>query len=444
MPRQVDQQAVAKAFIGNAVKIRGSPLYCEDDERPYTPLSGGPDGKAGVRRNPSQETSRLWCVHDLSVGKAVQCRPRLALRPITLLLREYGGVFLRMGPRVKIFEKEICTMKRLAALFLSLTLLLGLAACGQTQTPAGGSTETPPVESAQPAETNTGAVTVTNGGRELTFDSVPERVVCLNMQMTEMMLTLGLEEHVIYTCYTNAEPIPEMADTFNQIPLLSERYPSLEVLLSTEPDLVLGQRFGFTEDHSGTVETLAEHGVPAYVSTGTLAASESVEDIYQDLRDLGAIFRVEDRAEEVISEMQAKVADIAEKVSTLDEKATVFVVDSIKENEIYTSAKSMETEVIKLAGGISACEGDSDEQWYYVSMETLLEKDPDYILCNDYGSVNAEETIAALKANPALANLDAVKNDRFLTTVLQDVNESVRVADTACRFAQEMYPELFE
>ena len=130
-------------------------------------------------------------------------------------------------------------MKRLAALFLSLTLLLGLAACGQTQTPAGGSTETPPAESAQPAETNTGAVTVTNGGRELTFDSVPERVVCLNMQMTEMMLTLGLEEHVIYTCYTNAEPIPEIADTFNQIPLLSERYPSLEVLLSTEPDLVL-------------------------------------------------------------------------------------------------------------------------------------------------------------------------------------------------------------
>ena len=182
----------------------------------------------------------------------------------------------------------------------------------------------------------------------------------------------------------------------------------------------------------------------SYGSTGTLAASESVEDIYQDLRDLGAIFRVEDRAEEVISEMQAKVADIAEKVSTLDEKATVFVVDSIKENEIYTSAKSMETEVIKLAGGISACEGDSDEQWYYVSMETLLEKDPDYILCNDYGSVNAEDTIAALKANPALANLDAVKNDRFLTTVLQDVNESVRVADTACRFAQEMYPELFE
>ena len=34
-------------------------------------LSGEPDGKTGVRMSPSQETSRLWCVHDLSVGKAV-------------------------------------------------------------------------------------------------------------------------------------------------------------------------------------------------------------------------------------------------------------------------------------------------------------------------------------------------------------------------------------
>lgn len=72
--RQVNQQTVAIAFIGNAVRIRGSPLYCKDDERPYMSLSGGPDGKAGVRRSPSQETSRLWCMHDLSVGKAVRFR----------------------------------------------------------------------------------------------------------------------------------------------------------------------------------------------------------------------------------------------------------------------------------------------------------------------------------------------------------------------------------
>ena len=72
--RQVNQQTVAIAFIGNAVRIRSSPLYCKDDKRPDMSLSGTPDGKAGVRMSPSQETSRLRCVHVLSVGKAVQRR----------------------------------------------------------------------------------------------------------------------------------------------------------------------------------------------------------------------------------------------------------------------------------------------------------------------------------------------------------------------------------
>ena len=57
--RQVNQQTVAIAFIGNAVRIRSSPLYCKDDKRPDMSLSGTPDGKAGVRMSPSQETSRL-------------------------------------------------------------------------------------------------------------------------------------------------------------------------------------------------------------------------------------------------------------------------------------------------------------------------------------------------------------------------------------------------
>ena len=72
--RQVNQQTVAIAFIGNAVRIRSSPLYCKDDKRPDMSLSGTPEGKAGVRMSPSQETSRLRCVHVLSVGKAVQRR----------------------------------------------------------------------------------------------------------------------------------------------------------------------------------------------------------------------------------------------------------------------------------------------------------------------------------------------------------------------------------
>lgn len=330
-------------------------------------------------------------------------------------------------------------MKKLVSLILSLALVFSLAACG-------GQTAQSPAPTQSPAQSDAaeGPVTIENGGRTLTFGEVPQRVVCLNMQMTEMMLMLDLGDKVIYTCYTNAEPMVQIKDAFNAIPLLSEKYPSTEVLLGAEPDLVLGQRFGFTEDKAGTVETLADHGLPAYVSEGTLASEEKIENIYLDIENLGKIFRVEDRAEALIGEMQDKVAAVAEKTAGVEDKITVFVMDSVKENEMYTCAKSMETEVIKLAGGINVCESDSAEQWFYVSAETLIDKNPDVILFNQYGSTPVEEKIAAITSNPALANVDAVKNRRFMTTVLQDVNESVRVADTVTRFAHSFYPELFE
>lgn len=330
-------------------------------------------------------------------------------------------------------------MKKLVSLILSLALVFSLTACG-------GQTAQSPAPTQSPAQSDAaeGPVTIENGGRTLTFGEVPQRVVCLNMQMTEMTLMLGLGDKVIYTCYTNAEPMVQIKDAFNAIPLLSEKYPSTEVLLGAEPDLVLGQRFGFTEDKAGTVETLADHGLPAYVSEGTLASEEKIENIYLDIENLGKIFRVEDRAEALIGEMQDKVAAVAEKAAGVEDKITVFVMDSVKENEMYTCAKSMETEVIKLAGGVNVCESDSAEQWFYVSAETLIDKNPDVILFNQYGSTPVEEKIAAITSNPALANVDAVKNRRFMTTVLQDVNESVRVADTVTRFAHSFYPKLFE
>lgn len=340
-------------------------------------------------------------------------------------------------------------MKKLISLLLAFMILLALTACRQSVPAIAPETQASSETAAQSAQGTIDAaaqvVTVVNGNRTLEFDFVPQRVVCLNMQMTEMMLKLGLGEKVIYTCYTNAAPIPDIKVEFEQIPLLSEKYPTTEVLVGAEPDLVLGQRFGFTDEKAGSVETLASHGIMAYVSEGTLATEEKVENIYADLEDLGRIFRVEDRATILIQEMQDKIDSIAQKLAdvTEEDRVKVFVVDSFKENEIFTSAKSMETEVIKLAGGINVCENDSDEQWYYTSTETLIDKNPDVILCNTYSSVKAEDTIAAIKANPALANVSAVKNNRFIITDLQDVNESVRVADTAIRFAQELYPEIF-
>jgi iron complex transport system substrate-binding protein len=260
--------------------------------------------------------------------------------------------------------------------------------------------------------------------------------------MTEMMLTLGLADKVIYTCYTNAEPIPQLKDAFVKIPLLSARYPSHEELVAANPDLVLGQVFGFTEKNSGTVEMLGEKNIPAYIAEGTMAERESIDQVYEDILDIGKIFRVEERAEKVVADMKAKVKEAADKTKGAAKKARVFVVDSLNGNEIWTAGRSMETEAINLAGGVNVMEARTTEQWPTVSTEILLEENPDYLMFNSYGSTPVEEKIKAIEGNSALADLDAVKNKRYIIVQLQDVNESVRLADTVARLAREFYPNL--
>ena len=47
-------------------------------------------------------------------------------------------------------------------------------------------------------------------------------------------------------------------------------------------------------------------------------------------------------------------------------------------------------------------------------MEKVVEVNPEVVVIVNYGKVTAEEKKAFMMNNPAFANLDAVKNDRFV------------------------------
>jgi iron complex transport system substrate-binding protein len=308
---------------------------------------------------------------------------------------------------------------------------------------AGPRTDTQTSKPGQPRnnrEAPLPVVSINNGIRTIDFDFIPQRVVCLNMQMTEMMIALGLENHVIYTCYTNAEPLEQYREIFNKIPLLSEKYPSHEALVAAEPDLVLGQVYGFTEKNAGTVESLQEKGILSYVSEGTMAQKESIDNIYTDIHNLGIIFRVDERAQKLTGDMKTKIAGTGEKVRPLTPKPRVFVIDSFKGNDIWTAGQCMETEAVNLAGGINVMAAKTKEQWPTVSAEILIAENPDILIFNSYGTTPVEDKIKAITGNPAFADIKAVKTKNFIVMILQDVNESVRFVDTVVRLSKLFYP----
>ena len=167
-----------------------------------------------------------------------------------------------------------------------------------------------------------------------------------------------------------------------------------------------------------------------------------VDVVYQDFYNLGRIFQVEDRAEEIVSAMQAQIEAVETAVADA-EPVKVFVYDKAKDDGAYTCGNNFTSKLIEHAGGTNIF-NDLDSTWAVVSWEELVERNPDVIIINDYGSISLETKIAELKENPALSTISAIANDRIISVTLVECFASSMTGDTIEKFANAFHPECFE
>jgi iron complex transport system substrate-binding protein len=320
-----------------------------------------------------------------------------------------------------------------AALMVLVLTAMVLSGCGAS----GGN---------EKADDEYGTVVIQNGDRTLTFTSMPTAVLCANLYSAENLVMLGLGDKIVAkNVHTNPAEVPleELADAFKDIPEIER---SNENAVASGCDLLIGQVSAFKDTAWGTYEQLEAEGIQCLTTTGTIVPDETVEDIYTDIRNLGMIFKCEDKAEELINQMKADIAATNAVVKDVKEedKPVVFVFDMYKEDQIYTTAAGLESNLIELAGGINATRKQADSRWFYCSVETLVASNPDIIIINDYGSQTVEEKISYIKNNEACSMIPAVVNDRFLVIPLVAVMQDIR-APRACRtMAEYFYPELFQ
>ena len=315
----------------------------------------------------------------------------------------------------------------------------------QQEEHTGGSSQTQQEEETD-SLSDYGTVTIQNGDRTITFTEMPKKVLCCHLYAAENMVMLGLEDYIVgknVPANSAEAPLPELADKFENIPEI-ERSHENAVALGT--DLVIGQVSAFKDTAWGSYEQFESKGINCLTITGTLVSDETVQDVYTDIENLGKIFKVEDRAEALIQDIQGRIAEVEDAVSQVpeSERVTAFVLDTFNGNEIYTTSSGLESNLIELAGGINATRGMSDSRWFNTSVETLVETNPDVIILNDYGSQTIEEKLDFLKSNPALQEVTAVKNENFLVIPLVSVMQDVRAADACRTFAEFFYPECFQ
>ena len=264
-------------------------------------------------------------------------------------------------------------------------------------------------------------VTVQSCNRTVTFDAPPERAISNDVNLTEMMLVLGLADRMVgYTGISGWKTLDEeMRAGVEQLPELSAKYPSKEVLVGADADFFFaGWNYGMKVGGEVTPETLAPFGIDVYELTESCThimdkQKASIEDMYADLLNLGKIFGVDDKAESLVEGYTAELASFTESLEA-GEPLRVFVYDSGKDAPFTAGRYAMPTALIEAAGGMNVMD-DFDKSWGTVTWEEVVERNPQMIVIVNYGDVTAEQKRDYMMSNPAFAELDAVKNDRFVT-----------------------------
>lgn len=263
--------------------------------------------------------------------------------------------------------------------------------------------------------------TVQSCNRTVTFDAPPQRAISNDVNLTEMMLVLGLADRMVgYTGISGWKTLDEeMRAGVEALPELSAKYPTKEVIVGADADFFFaGWNYGMKVGGEVTPETLAPFGVNVYELTESCAHimamdKASIDDMYADILNLGRIFDVEDRATALVDGYRADLAAFAAGLDT-GEPLRVFVYDSGEDTPFTAGRYAMPTALIEAAGGTNIMD-DFEKSWATVTWEAVVERNPEVIVIVNYGNVTAEQKRAFMMSNPAFADLDAVRNDRFVT-----------------------------
>ena len=235
------------------------------------------------------------------------------------------------------------------------------------------------------------------------------------------MLVLGLADRMVgYTGISGWKTLDEeMRAGVDELPELSEKYPSKEVLVGADADFFFaGWNYGMKVGGEVTPETLDPFDIQVYELTESCTHimqkdKASIEDMYNDLLNLGRIFAVEDKAAALVQGYRAELAAFTDNLET-DAPLRVFVYDSGEDAPFTAGLYAMPTALIEAAGGLNVMDN-FNKSWGSVTWEEVVERNPEVIVIVNYGNVTAEQKREFMMSNPAFANIDAVKNDRFVT-----------------------------
>lgn len=341
-------------------------------------------------------------------------------------------------------------------LALTLVTALSTAACGSANVVAGqgGSSEASGAHAGggtggagAPAADGAG-VTVRNCGRDVTTRGPLQRAVTTEQSATETLLALGLQDRMAGTSNIKTSVLPQWRAAYDKVPVLNPKILTPEQTLAARPDLVYSPYESLlAKDRSGTRDELAARGIATYLNEsecpkGARTITDPIEAQLTDYRNLGRLFGVEARADRLVAEQRAAVAEARTHRPTGAAPRVLWIYSAYDGQPYVAGSAGLPSAMSRLLGGVNVFD-DVDDHWPEVQWEQLAARNPDLIVVADLEERGrpgdaAKDKIAQLRSNPATAQMTAVKEGRFLAVPGVEMDTSVRWTRTLRQLRDEL------
>jgi iron complex transport system substrate-binding protein len=234
-----------------------------------------------------------------------------------------------------------------------------------------------------------------------------ERIVCIGQAYNEMIYALGAQASLVGVDYSSTFP-PEIRN----LPTVGyHRALSAEGILSLHPTLIIHDN-NIGPDQ--VVRQLQDLKTPMKTFD---AKDDSIEGEKTLLREMGAYFHKEQRAEELCAKLDKEMAKALEVVKEYKDHPRVAVIHFGRASSVYLVVGSggggdagSAGRMVEWAGGQMAIEKSGMQRM--ASPEIVAKSNPEVVLMTEFGFDRLGSAEQA-KTLPGVAETDAAKNNRI-------------------------------
>lgn len=294
-------------------------------------------------------------------------------------------------------------------------------------------------------------LTIANCGSSLTFAKAPERVVSLGQSSIEILFSLGLADKMVGTAVWFSPVLPQFAAANAKIKRLADNDPSFEAVVGQKPDLVTAQYEWHVGAHGivGTRQQFADLGINTYVSPADCVAKDNsgggdgvrkelftMDLVYQEIRELAAIFDVQDRGQALIDSLKQREAKAVAAVAGAKDKGVPvlfwFSSKDVKGEAFVAGRNGAPAYMLKVLGARNVIT--TNDEWPLVSWESIVATHPAIIVLARMDrrrfpadDLNVKENF--LKTDPVASQMEAVRQNHIVVMDALAMNPSMRTID---------------